>query len=175
MLQEMVQEIENTARNVVDEIHTALPGKIVSFNSGKCTAVVKPVCKYQTAGGEQIEYPAISDVPVVFPMCQSKGIGLAYPVKSGDSCLIICCETEVDEWRSGAESEGALRFDLTNAVVIPGLLKTGNDLVTKACNENAVVIKNGSTKLTVTGSQVEVEGKLRVKGSIYYTGEIIRG
>ena len=39
MLQELVQEIENTARSVLGEIHTALPGKIVSFSPGSGMAV----------------------------------------------------------------------------------------------------------------------------------------
>ena len=42
MMQEFTQQVEDTARAVLDEIHTALPGMIVSFNPGSGTATVKP-------------------------------------------------------------------------------------------------------------------------------------
>ena len=46
MLQEVTAEIEKTAKAVVNEIHTALPGEIVSFDGA--TATVKPIGQYVT-------------------------------------------------------------------------------------------------------------------------------
>ena len=47
MLQEFVQQTEETARSVLDEIHTALPGTITKFDAGSGTATVKPVGEYR--------------------------------------------------------------------------------------------------------------------------------
>jgi len=166
MLQEFSQQVEDTARSVVNQIHTALPGEIVSFNPGTGTAVVKPSGKYITSDGIGLAYPTITDVPVVFPLCQSAGIGLAFPVKKKDDCLIIVSEVELDAWRSGAESESSLRFDLTSAVAIPGLLNGGGALAEKACSKDAVVIQAGATELMVYDAGVEITGDLKVSGKI---------
>lgn len=180
--------MEETARKVMDEIHTAIPGEIVSFSPGSGKAVVQPNGKITMPGGQRMSYPAISDVPVVFPVCQSANTGMAFPVKSGDSCLIVVSETELDEWRSGAESEGSLRFDLSSAIVIPGLLVGGGDLIQKACSNDAVVIcagtsefmlseekmvcRVGDTEITATEAEIAVRGSLKVDGDISYTGAL---
>jgi hypothetical protein len=166
MLQELTAEIEETARAVVNDIHTAIPGKIVSYNANKCTVTVNPVGKFITSDDVELDYPTITEVPVVFPVCQSTGTGMAFPVKKGDSCLIIVSEVELDSWRSDAESDGSLRFDLTSAVVIPGLLKKGNAISKKAAKENAVVVGAGDVTLTVSRKGVTIDGNLTVTGDI---------
>lgn len=79
MLQEVTAEIEKTAKAVVNEIHTALPGEIISFDGGMAT--VKPIGKYVTSDGVKLDYPTITEAPVIFPFCQSSGVGIAFPVK----------------------------------------------------------------------------------------------
>lgn len=188
MMQEFAQQIEETARAVADEIHTALPGTVVTFDPGSGTATVKPDGKYMTADGKRLDYPQITDVPVVFPFCQTTGTGIAFPVLKGDSCLIVISEVELDEWRTGAESEGSLRFDLTNAVCVPGLLEGGGSLISKACKNNAViagagdteimvsdsgaVITSGSAKITISDTGIAISGDLKVDGNISSTGTI---
>lgn len=168
MLQELVEQIENTASSVLtNNLHTALPGKIVSFNSTNGMAVVRPVGRYMTDSGKTLAYPQISDVPVVFPYSATAKAGIAYPVVKGDSCLIIVSEVELDEWRTGAKSDASLRFDLSSAVCIPGLLKAGNSLVKEACTSKSVVVGSGSTKLAVSSSGVKITGDLTVSGTIH--------
>lgn len=182
MIQEFSQQVEETARAVVGEVHTALPGGIVSFDPGAGTATVKPAGKYVTSDGKALDYPTITEAPVVFPFCQSAGIGMAFPIKKKDDCLIIISEMELDAWRSGAESEGSLRFDLTSAMVIPGLLNGGAAIFEKACSRDAVVIQAGETELMVydagveivagenelkiTGNDIKVKGDMKVDGNI---------
>lgn len=174
MMQEFAQQVEDTARAVVGEMHTALPGTIVSFDPGRGTAMVQPAGKYTTAEGERLNYPQIPDVPVVFPFSQA-GIGMVFPVRSGDGCLIIISEVELDEWRSGAESEGTLRFDLTNAVCIPGLLKTGGGLAAQAAEQNAVILASGGVSMSLSEAGIAINGDLKVNGNISSTGSIKAG
>lgn len=188
MMQEVSQQIEETARSVVNEVHTALPGNVISYNPAGGTATVKPEGKYETNTGEKLAYPTISDVPVVFPCCQSGSVGIAFPISKGDSCLIIISEVELDEWRSGAESEASLRFDLSNAMCIPGLLDGGGELAQKAASQNAVIVSTGDSevvvssssvsvtagdkKLAVSDSGVSITGNLTVDGNVTATGSI---
>ncbi len=186
MLQELTEEIESTAAAVVNDIHTAMPGEVVSFDAGSGTASVQPAGKFLTSDGDELDYPLITEVPVVFPFCQQINVGMAFPVKKGDSCLIIVSEVELDAWRSGAESEGALRFDLTNAVAIPGLQKGGGALVAKAAAQNAVMLGTPGAEIGISGDRVRIStagaqlevlesgitagGNLKVNGNIFYTG-----
>lgn len=191
MLQEFSQEVEDTARSIVNEIHTALPGEIISFDAESGMAVVQPVGDYVTSDGTQLAYPSIIEVPVMFPYCQSVGVGMVFPVGKGDSCLIVISEVELDKWRSGAESEASLRFDLTSAIALPGLLRGSNDLIAKAVQKNAVVLVASETEvvvsndavtvdvkgstLTVSGSGIAIKGDLNVTGNISYTGSLTSG
>lgn len=156
MLQELTQEIENTARKVMGEMHTALPGTIVSFSPGSGMATVQPTGKYTSSSGKRLAYPRISDVPLSAPVCQSAGVGVAYPIKAGDSCIIIVSEVELDEWRSGAEADGSLQFDLSSAMAVPGLLVGGGDLIQKACSEDAVVMAAGMTEFMLTEDEIRI-------------------
>lgn len=174
MIQELTEEIEKTARAVVDEVHTALPGKIISFDAKSCTATVEPYGKYITSDETELDYPAITEVPVMFPFCQKNNVGIAFPVCKGDSCLIIISEVELDAWRSEAESEGSLRFDLTSAIAIPGLMRGGSELAKDAISEKAVVIGTPGVKLTVSESGIVARGNLTVQGNISYTGSIYK-
>lgn len=164
MLQELAQEVENTARKVMEEIHTAMPGTIVSFSPGSGMAVVQPTGKFTSASGRRMNYPAISDVPLSIPICQSAGAGIAYPVKGGDSCIIIVSEIELDEWRSGAEADGSLHFDLSSAMAVPGLLVGGGELMQKACAEDAVVMAAGTTEVKVSEDELTTKlGETEIK------------
>ena len=136
-------------------------------------------------------YPAISDVPVTMPVCQSAGVGVAFPVKAGDSCMIIVSEVELDEWRSGADSEASLRFDLSSAMAVPGLMMAGCEMIQKACAEDAVVIAGGraevlvkedritasvgDTEFTLTEENMAIRGDLNVDGNISCTGSVSGG
>lgn len=191
MMQEVVQEIENLVMDAMKGIHTAMPGMISSFDPGSGKATVKPSGKFTSSGGKRMEYPAISDVPVAFPVCQSAGVGVAYPVKAGDSCIIIISEVELDEWRSGAESEGSLQFDLSSAMAVPGLLVGGGEMIQKACARDAVVIAGGASEVMVsedqitasigdtefrlTEAEIAIRGDLKVDGDISYTGSLHGG
>lgn len=183
MLQEFTAEIEQTAKAVVNDIHTAMPGEIISYDAGAGTATVKPIGKFITSDGKELNYPTITEAPVSFPFCQNAGVGIAFPVKKGDSCIIIISEVELDAWRSGADSEGSLRFDLTSAMVIPGLLEGGSAASEKASRENAVIltagdvevavsgdgckIDTGSTVLNVSDSGVKIKGDVTVDGTVH--------
>ena len=55
----------------IDEIHTAMPGKVVSFNSTRNTVDVQPQFRQSTerADGtfEVEDLPVIPDVPIAWP------------------------------------------------------------------------------------------------------------
>lgn len=179
MLQEFVQEINNSIKKEIQGIHTAMPGTIVSFDPGKMIATVLPGMKFKKPNGTTIDYPQITGVPVVFPQGASQQCTVAFPVKAGDGCLIIVAEQSLDYWMYGQETATDLAFDMTNAICIPGLFSSANAAVEAACSANAVVIDAKGTRITVKGDSVEINaaevkinGNLTVSGSVQSAGDV---
>lgn len=173
MLTELTQEVENMASQVLDGVHTALVGKVKKFNSKNCMAEIKPYGRYYTSEGEGLDYPVLVDVPVMFPYSAKAKTGVFIPVKKGDDVIIIISETELENWRTGVKPDGPLRFDLNNAIAIPGMLRKGNANLMKAYSNNAVVVASGKTRVQIDKDGISVEAeKVSVKGEMHVTGDV---
>ena len=164
MLQEFVDQINKTARKATEGMHTALPGKIVSYDAGTGLAVVQPVAKFKKPNGDTMDFPKVTGVPVVFP--QSATVSIAWPIKEGDGCLLVFAESTLDYWMYGKETDTTLKFDLSNAIAITGLSPKGRDAMQIACAEDAAVIKAGGTVLKVKSDGVFITGNLTVTGGV---------
>lgn len=164
MKQEFVQAVEDTIHNVMQEMHTAMPGKIISYDAG--TVSVQPALKYKTPDGKKMDYPVLSNVPVVISC--GGGSAAAFPIKPGDDCLIIIAEQAIDGWIADADDDTELKYDLTNAICIPGLCKTSVEAQEEANTRGTIVIR------CPPGAAVTVRGDLKVYGNIFYSGEIQR-
>lgn len=143
MMQELAQKIIDVSRGVLNDVHTAIPGKITSFEPGSCTAAVKPLGAFHTTDGRTLNYPSVIGVPVIFPQGNNQKAVISFPVKPGDGCLLIVCESDIQSWVSdGKEADSDMKFDLTNSICIPGMFNKGCEAVQKAYDENAIVIQN---------------------------------
>ncbi len=166
MLQEFVEQVEKTARSVMEEMHTAIPGKITAFNAGTGFATVKPYGTYTTDAGRKMSYPTVTEVPVIIPQSPMNDIYIAFPITAGMDCLLIVSEQELDAWIGGGESENDIRFDLTSAIAIPGLLNKGSAALREACNKESIILQNGDSKLSINKENVEIKGNLIVSGDV---------
>lgn len=166
MLQEFVEQVEKAARSVMEEMHTAIPGKITAFNAETGFATVKPYGTYTTDAGRKMTYPTVTEVPVIIPQSPMNDIYIAFPITSGMDCLLIVSEQELDAWIGGGESENDIRFDLTSAIAIPGLFNKGSAVLKEACGKKSLILKNGNTKLSVNKDNVEIIGNLIVSGDV---------
>lgn len=202
MMQEFVQQIENTIREATYDMHTALPGTISSFDPATCMATVRPEGTAAMKNGKRLKYPSIVKVPVVFPQAGGQDTVIAYPVKPGDGCLVIICENDLKPWMShGKETESDMKFDLTNAVCIPGLFSEGNEAVQKAVEEDAVIIRNRKMEMMMKEDEFQVahesnrlrmgtegvdircgekglsvrDSRIEIKGDLFVSGSITEG
>lgn len=170
MMQEFVEQVNKTAQKAVEGMHTAVPASIVSYDPATNMAVVQPKAKFKKPNGETMDYPTVSGVPVAFP--QSGNVVVAYPVKAGDSCLLVFAETALDYWLYGKGTDTELRFDLSNAIAVPNIAATGSAAMQEACSEDAVVIQSGGTKLKLKSDGVHITGNVTVEGSITATADV---
>ena len=60
MMQEFVQEIQNTVQRGLRGIHTAMPGQIISFDAAKGVATVKPAMKFKKPDGKTMDFPQVT-------------------------------------------------------------------------------------------------------------------
>ena len=167
-----VEEINNAIKQEIDGIHTAIPAEIVSFDANTCRAMVLPKAKIKLKDGREIDYPTLNDVPVCFPFQQSNDIAIAFPIKKGDSCLVIFCEQALDTWLEEGDTASEIRFSLTNAIVIPGLIKTPLSVVKEAVENDAVIIKNGNAKISLKDGKTEIKGNVSIDGDLTVLGKI---
>lgn len=165
MLGDIAQQIKEVAGDQVSNVHTALLGKVTAFDPGKCEATVQPYGSFAMSDGATAPYPAITQVPVVIPYCTGAGVGIGLPVKAGDDVLLIIPEVDIATWRTGSASNGSMRFDISNAVCIPGPLKK-SPLMQKAVSSGGAVIGTAGCNIVVTAGGVTINGNVTVNGDV---------
>ena len=167
---EFAQGIEDMISNGIAGIHTACPATIVSFDAGTCVASVKPTMTYYKSDGTTLDYPVIIGVPVFMPKAGSSQI--TYPVKAGDSCLLVFAERSIDEWmgKGNSDNHDPRRYDLTDAFCFVGMCPA------QSISADNVEVINGGTKISLTPSNtINVVGNINVQGTIICTGDVQGG
>lgn len=186
MLQEIVEQVEEIAQSVVDDVHTVLPCRVVKYDEKKNLAKVKPVGEFLLRDGEKMEFPEIDEVPVIFPYFIAWDIGIVFPVHKNDEMLLFISEIELDEWRTGAKSDAPLKFDLTSAVAMPALIKKPNSLHKRSVDDNALIIKAKEAEIAVqypvSGTNITIKVKdkqikvsdkgIDMKGDVKIIGDV---
>lgn len=157
----LVETIKSLIHGELAELHTAIPGKIVSYDYAKNLAVVQPLLKRKYIGeAEPVELPTISNVTVCFPR-MGKG-HLRIPVNPGDEGEIIFQERSIDKWAiSGGtvDPEDSRKHSLSDATFWPGLNPNNKPMESTAAAT--------SLELKLKGSYIEIldNGKFKVKGN----------
>lgn len=189
MIQQIVEQIENTARDVMNSsLHTAMPAEIVAINEETGLVDLKPTGSYYVNGME-MEYPIVPGVPLVASATENTSV--VSPVRIGDSVMMVCAEQSVSSWLTGTtEDQMDERFELQNAMAIPGLQKNAMEDQKEANADDAVIIRSGEAKIkiasdritincgctvTVENGSMTISGDLDVTGNLHVSGDISCG
>lgn len=171
---DMVQEtfdftdlIRQAFFSMIQDVWTALPGEIVSFDETKQTVEVQPTIKIKTKlAGEIQEFtlPVLPDIPIVFP--HGGGFSLTFPVKKGDECLLVFSSRCIDGWwnSGGIQSEAEIRnHSLSDGFAIIGPVSKRN-MIHDYDNSGIVIKKlDNSSKITINDSGIQIETEKNVK------------
>ena len=167
--------IKNSEEDVKYSLNCHRVGVIEAFYPETQTADIKMVDKgvQQFEDGEKlIDLPPLINCPVII----SKGIngGLTFPINSGDTCLIIFNDRDLDNWLIDGLTQrpNTLRsHDFSDAIALVGLRNQINQ-ITDYNNEetklnyldNKITINITSIKLdNVNGGSIAVTNKLELK------------
>jgi len=116
------------------DVHTAMPGKVVSFDASAQTIVVQPLIKNVVKapdGTETIEsYPEIRSVPVLYP--RAGGFIIAWPLAADDAVTILFNEWSIDQYLEKGTEDHPVDLDrhkFSGAVALPmGPYKASNTI-----------------------------------------------
>lgn len=150
--------IKDLVKGMLANVHTCMPGRIETYDASKQKASVKPLLKRVYVDGQEVSFPVITEVPVIFP--RAGGAGLILPVNVGDFVLLLFSERTMDQWlNKGTESSTLVerQFSINDAIAIPGLfpftengISAGNNDVELIFNNQKIIIKsNGNIELGV--------------------------
>lgn len=150
-LKNLLQRFQSS---MLESLNCVKVGKIKTFYSDK-----------QTADIQIDNYPQISGVPVKF-ICGAD-FSIQIPIKSGDDCIVLFCDTDLDNWVEGKGSSPAFPADkhgLNGAIALVGITNLNtriNDYIT-----DGVRIKYKGSIIELKDSGIEIIGNLKVTGTI---------
>lgn len=181
-------QIETRLKN----LHTCVPGIIVSFDPAKQTAQVQPTIQRLFTEKGAVNLPVCVDVPVVFP---AGGLfALTFPVAANDECILWFSERCIDLWFTygGVRPPAEYRLhDLSDGMALVGLssmprvltafqtshaelrnrARTFRITVTSA-GDIELVNPAGSIKLLANGNVTVVAPTVAITGDVTVTGTV---
>ena len=111
------------------QLGVAMPGIVISYDSGTRTASVRPAVNRLVPASDTPDedvsetIPALQNVPVCWP--RGRNFSLVGTLLPGDPILLICMDRDISSWRaSGAVSDplDTRTHSWASAVAIPGLM-----------------------------------------------------
>lgn len=129
------------------EIRTMIPGAILSYDHTEQRADVQPATQFKKRNEETGELESytpkpIRNCPVQFP--SGGGFSITWPLKPGDTVELRFAMYSLDEWlTSGGTDKDPVdprRFDVSDAVVAPGLRSFADALGSSRRDNSAIVI-----------------------------------
>ena len=149
-----------------ENIHVSMIGKIESYNPQTNRASITPVGTMTCPDWQELPYPTIHNVPIQYPCGNGGKSGVSFPIKQGDTCIIIFADHQIENFLSGEKSDDMRNHSLNDAYAIPTLfsgavptLKSNPDDVCMFNNGSLVVLKSSSMTITLTdGTSVSIGG-----------------
>src|SRR5271169_353980 len=157
----MTDAIRNGVLYQLLNVHTAFPGKILSFDFIKRSASIQPQINKSYTDGTIQPLPILNNVPIIFPF--ASGSSISFPINAGDYCLVVSCERAIDYWlTTGIQSapEDPRKFDLSDSVAIMGLLPfsdsnplpNNTDFRISYKGSNILIDQNGNVKIETSNT-----------------------
>lgn len=141
------------------DLHTTLPGFVVSFDAGAQTAKVRPAIQAIFRAQGAVNLPDLVDVPVYFP--SGGAFVLTFPVAAGDECLLSFSERAIDFWwQNGGGSDGLTpqlpaeyrTHDLSDAFALVGVSSKPRRISSVSTSDVELRARDGSALVSINPS-----------------------
>lgn len=152
-------------------VHTALPGRVVSFDPDGPTATVQVMIDQVLTGGSAAPLPPLVDVPVQFP--RAGGFVITFPVKGGDEGQIIFNERCIDGWHQSGQPGPPMDYrlhDYSDASFIPGISSRPNAIPNFEMDGVSIRTLDGAAFIKIDeGGHITMDGTdLTVKCPVFF-------
>lgn len=151
------------------KLHTALPARVVSFNSAEQTVTIELLITQMDYDGNALDLPPLVDVPV-WMLCYGSFNITATPAV-GDEGLAHFAERCIDGWFESGRASVPLdiRFhDLSDAFFMPGYKSKPNALT---IIPNAMHIGSQSCYIRLSeDGTIAIKGNVTVEGTLMANG-----
>jgi len=174
--------ISTAIDTALKEVHTIMPGQIISFDPVEQIADIQPQLK-RNVDGELINLPVLSGVPVRF--LKSGDFTITFPLKENDEVSVYVIERSIDNWfeDGGLQSPNDYRkFNLSDAYAVPVLYSQAqkindfdpDNMVIKSTNGNAkITLKtDGTIEMETSGETIITSSKTTINNDLDVTGKI---
>ena len=163
---EVKDVIKDWIKKGAEDVHVSMIGKVESYDPSTNRASITPVGSLTAPDWQEIPYPTIHNVPLQFPCGNGGTSGCTFPVKPGDTCIIIFADHQIESFLSGAKSDDMRNHSMNDAYAIPTLfsasvptLKSNPDDVCLFNNGSLVVLNSSYMTITLAdGTNVSIGG-----------------
>lgn len=147
---DLASVINDAINTSLKELHTSLPGIIISFDPVTQLADIQPTIK-RSINGELINLPVLSGVPIRF--YHTNKFSIAIPLEKDDEVEIKFCERSLDMWLTYGDIQNPFDFrkhDLSDAYAQPTLYSQKNLIPDFPSDNLEIKSNNGTAKIEVT-------------------------
>lgn len=163
--------IQQLTRKISSTIRVSMPATIEEYDFKTQKASVKIDMQELYDNNTAIDYPVLTNVPVIFP--RSGGASLTMPVIRGDTCLVFFLDRDITAWLFGTDGgipNSQRHHDLNDAVAIMGLspfnktsMSQNNRDVLLTYDESNIALKpkgeidiNSAKKLNIKTKDIDI-------------------
>lgn len=151
---EVKDVIKEWIRKGNENVHVSMIGKIETYNPQTNRASITPVGSFTAPDWQEIPYPTIHNVPLQFPCGNGGKSGCTFPVKPGDTCIIIFADHQIENFLSGEKSDDMRNHSMNDAYAIPTLFS--DSVPTLKSNPNDVCMFNNGSLVVLNSSSMTI-------------------
>lgn len=149
------EALESLRDTIFSTLNCVQIGKISSFDKDTQTASIEIAMRAQR-GKKVITYPLLVDCPVI--ILQGGGSYLEFPISSGDYCLVLFNDRDIDTWWSSeniAPPRTGRKHSLSDGFALVGLNPSTSVL---DLSGDRVKLKGNGLPVEVEGTEVKLNG-----------------
>lgn len=158
---ELEDVFEQFRDGLQNELHTALPAKVLSYDASTQTCSVRPMVRraMPTVSGGRVQ-ETLPDVHCV-PVCWMRAgfFFIHMPLAAGDFVLLVCAERDFAQWRQTGDvgdSTDDRNHTLSHAMAIPGVYPRTRQL-SGMPGDAMVMGKQGASTIAIkTSGEIDV-------------------
>jgi hypothetical protein len=141
------------AKAALGGVRVCIPAVVVAYDRAAQTITAQVVVRsrYLDENGQPVTYlpKPIPNVPVQFPA--GGGGSLTFDLEAGDPVTLLVADRSLDEWKTTGQEDNTpahpRRFDLTDAIALPGGQSPATPLPGAAVADGAAVLRGSPVKL----------------------------